>query len=292
MVFSQSSLFDSVQYEKIILDHGELWWIPNWLSSDEADNFFQILNKETQWQQSTIRIANQNKLIPRLNAWYGDKGASYRYSGVHFNPLPMTETLSTLKQRVEESYQSIISEKFNELQKTVNSNYGDEPETFSKAISNRKNSSIRKNKSNSTNKTKPDQLVQNELSGINQSIAFNSALLNLYRDGNDSVAWHADDEPELGPSPQIASISLGESRRFLLKPNRKKFSAAENSVSQRQKTIELDLTSGSLLFMLDDLQQYWLHSVPKQRGCANARINVTFRQVFSTQQSVCPLYKS
>ena len=46
---------------------------------------------------------------------------------------------------------------------------------------------------------------------------FNSVLLNLYRDGQDSMGWHSDDESELGPAPAIASLSLGEPRRFLLR---------------------------------------------------------------------------
>src|SRR5690606_11774813 len=96
---------------------------------------------------------------------------------------------------------------------------------------------------------------------------FNSALLNLYRDGSDGVAWHADDEIELGPQPQIASLSLGASRRFLLKPRR------------GGKSVELLLENGTLLFMLGDLQRSWLHSVPKTRQSVGPRINITFRYV-------------
>ncbi|MGI1678104.1 MAG: alpha-ketoglutarate-dependent dioxygenase AlkB [Cellvibrionaceae bacterium] len=100
------------------------------------------------------------------------------------------------------------------------------------------------------------------------SLEINSALANLYRDGNDSVAWHADDERELGDAPQIASVSLGASRRFLLKPN-----------TQNSKTVELMLTPGSLLFMLGDIQNHWVHSIPKADAIIGPRINLTFRQV-------------
>ncbi len=101
---------------------------------------------------------------------------------------------------------------------------------------------------------------------------FNSALANFYRDGNDSVAWHADDEPELGVEPVIASISLGGTRDFLLKP--KPQSGIES------KTLKLTLEHGSLLWMDGALQQNWLHSIPK-RSYAEPRINLTFRCVIT-----------
>lgn len=98
-------------------------------------------------------------------------------------------------------------------------------------------------------------------------IKFNSVLLNHYRDGQDSVSWHADDEPELGPV--IASVSLGTTRSFQLKHKRRpEWRAA------------YDLTGGSLLVM-HDIQKDWLHRVPKQMG-RGERINLTFRFVALT----------
>lgn len=97
----------------------------------------------------------------------------------------------------------------------------------------------------------------------------NSALLNCYRDGNDSVSWHADDEKELGPAPLIASISLGATRRFLLKHRR------------GQQRYRIDLEHGSLLLMLPPLQQHWRHALPKTKAPVAERINITFRQVFA-----------
>lgn len=97
---------------------------------------------------------------------------------------------------------------------------------------------------------------------------FNSVLLNLYRDGRDSMSWHADDEPELGPAPIIASVSLGATRRFRL---RKK--------ADHQQTVGIELTSGSLLMMQPPLQQYWQHAVPKTKVVREARINLTWRQI-------------
>lgn len=98
--------------------------------------------------------------------------------------------------------------------------------------------------------------------------SFNSVLLNLYRDGNDSVGWHADNERELGRAPVIASLSLGAARIFQLKHRR-----------QRQ-LLKLPLTDGSLLLMGGSLQVHWLHQIPKQPGIREPRINCTFRRIF------------
>jgi len=98
-------------------------------------------------------------------------------------------------------------------------------------------------------------------------VCFNSVLCNLYRDGRDSMGWHADDEPELGEAPTIASISLGAERRFRLKP--KKGGASETIILQ----------NGSLLVMSGDLQHHWLHELPKSRQTLGPRINLTFRRI-------------
>jgi alkylated DNA repair dioxygenase AlkB len=99
---------------------------------------------------------------------------------------------------------------------------------------------------------------------------FNSVLLNLYRDGNDSVAWHADDEPELGHDPVIASLSLGQARSFRLKHDR------DDSIPP----VEIELTHGSLLVMSGALQHHWKHQLPKRR-CKDLgpRVNLTFRRI-------------
>jgi len=95
---------------------------------------------------------------------------------------------------------------------------------------------------------------------------FNSVLLNLYRNGNDSMGWHADDEPELGHHPVIASVNFGAARRFQLRYK-----------SDHQRKYELLLQHGSLLIMKGPLQQYWEHQVPKTTKISNGRINLTFR---------------
>lgn len=100
---------------------------------------------------------------------------------------------------------------------------------------------------------------------------FNSVLCNLYRDGNDSMGFHADAEKELGPEPVVASLSLGAVRRFQLRHKR--------DASDR---LDLDLPDGSLLIMRGTLQQHYRHGVPKQRAITSPRINLTFRRIISS----------
>ncbi len=104
---------------------------------------------------------------------------------------------------------------------------------------------------------------------------YNSVLLNLYRNGNDSVGWHSDDEPELGAAPTIASLSLGETRRFLIKPTKKQ----QYKKQTQRNSLELHLPAGSLLLMRGRIQRLWCHSVPKEKGIDKPRINLTFRLV-------------
>ncbi|MEX1192355.1 MAG: alpha-ketoglutarate-dependent dioxygenase AlkB [Brumimicrobium sp.] len=97
---------------------------------------------------------------------------------------------------------------------------------------------------------------------------FNACLANLYRDGQDSNGWHADDEKELGKNPIIASVSLGATRNFHLK----------HKIINERKNIEL--THGSLLIMGGETQRYWKHQIPKTKKVIDARVNLTFRKVF------------
>lgn len=98
--------------------------------------------------------------------------------------------------------------------------------------------------------------------------SFQGVLCNLYRHGLDYAAWHSDNEPELGPRPLIASLSLGETRRFALRHRH-----------DRAKKLALDLAPGSLLVMKGELQQHWLHQLVKTRKKCEERINLTFRPV-------------
>lgn len=106
---------------------------------------------------------------------------------------------------------------------------------------------------------------------------YNSVLLNYYRDEQDSVGWHADDEDELGQNPVIASLSLGATRTFLFKP--KPLSVFRAPL----RTSKILLQSGDLLTMAGPTQKYWFHSVPKSRFKCKPRLNLTFRQVLQRE---------
>ena len=121
------------------------------------------------------------------------------------------------------------------------------------------------------------QPMMPELNDILQRIAkidnsdFNIVLLNLYRDGNDSNGWHADNEKELGQNPVIASVSLGAPRLFKLKHR-----------YDKNLKHQLLLESGSLLLMSGATQHHWLHQVPKTKKQVGPRINLTFRKVLDS----------
>jgi len=96
---------------------------------------------------------------------------------------------------------------------------------------------------------------------------FNSVLVNLYRDGNDSVSWHSDNEEINGSEPVIASVSIGATRRFDLRHK------------ETEQTVRVDLEYGSLLEMSGLSQYYWVHQIAKTKTKVDTRINLTFRQV-------------
>lgn len=98
---------------------------------------------------------------------------------------------------------------------------------------------------------------------------FNSVLLNYYRNENDSMGMHSDDEPELGTNPVIASLSLGERRTLVFKYRRGK----------PQELLRLPLDSGSLLVMEGPTQHYWKHGIYKERRPCGSRLNLTFRTI-------------
>lgn len=182
-----------------------------WLGPEDAARLFAELRETTAWRQESIRVFGRVHAVPRLQAWYGDEGVTYAYSGLHLEPLPWTAPLAELRARLHETL----------------------PEA-----------------------------------------SFDSALVNLYRDGRDSNGWHADDEPELGPRPTIASLSLGAVRRFRMKPRR-----------GDAPPLSLDLAAGSLLVMAGTTQRDWLHAVPKTARPVGERINVTFRRTGAARTS-------
>jgi alkylated DNA repair dioxygenase AlkB len=99
-------------------------------------------------------------------------------------------------------------------------------------------------------------------------VSFNSVLANLYRNGADAMGWHSDAEPELGPTPVIASLSLGATRRFVLKHRH-----------EPECRLALELGHGSLLVMAGGTQQHYRHALPRTRRPVGERINLTFRLV-------------
>ena len=180
----------------------ELW--PRIGTDSEVDRWYAALRDEIDWSTEHVTIFGERRLVPRLVAWHGDPGASYRYSGTTHEPRAWTPVLSELRARIA-------------------------------------------------------ALVETP---------FNSVLLNLYRDGADGMGWHADDEAELGRDPVIASVSLGQVRRFRLRHRRR-----------AEDRLDIELPHGSLLLMWGALQHHWLHALPKTRRPCAARINLTWRRI-------------
>jgi 2OG-Fe(II) oxygenase superfamily len=103
-------------------------------------------------------------------------------------------------------------------------------------------------------------------------VSYNAVLLNLYRDGSDSVGSHSDHEAGLGNCPTIASLSLGATRRFQFRHRRTK------------ETITLELSEGLWLVMAGESQRFWVHQVPKTTAAVDRRINLTFRRMTPVHQ--------
>ncbi|WP_210396866.1 alpha-ketoglutarate-dependent dioxygenase AlkB family protein [Motiliproteus sediminis] len=195
---------DTRQLTRLPLEDGELWWDPQFIPADETSGLQKALEQQIHWRQDNIQMFGRSVAIPRLQAWIGDPGCRYRYSGVTLEPQPWDSASTALRQRIE------------------------------RAI----------------------------------DVHFNGVLANLYRDGSDSVGWHADNEPELGPEPLIASLTLGAERRFCLRHR-----------TDNNRSMELRLPDGALLIMAGPLQHHWLHAVPKSRHALAPRINLSFRRI-------------
>ncbi|RPD46165.1 alpha-ketoglutarate-dependent dioxygenase AlkB [Hymenobacter sediminis] len=191
----------------IVLPNAELLLDPDFLPPAKAQTLFAELTSSIVWKHEPIKLFGREVMQPRLTAWHGDAGASYRYSGLQLQPQPWTPALLQLRGQVEAA----------------------------------------------------------------AGAAFNSVLLNLYRSGQDSMGWHADDEPELGPEPIIASVTLGATRNFRLKPRDPNLTA--------HAPVTLPLTAGGLLLMRGPTQRYWLHALPKTTRPVGPRLNLTFRLV-------------
>lgn len=182
---------------------GELYLLKRFYRSPEADRLLAVFKTGLVWQEEEILIFGKWSKVPRLMCWYGDPGASYRYSGLNHEPIPWTDELLSVRKKTEQRCQ------WN----------------------------------------------------------FNSVLANLYRNGNDSMGCHADNEKELGANPVIASLSFGDARMFRL--HHKK----------HRETLNILLEHGDLLVMAGTLQHHWVHSLPKTKSIKSPRINLTFRKI-------------
>ncbi len=205
----QNLLFQSPsKLESLSLADASVSYMPNFLKPDDANELYQKFCAELAWRQDSIKMYGKSVKIPRLQAWYGDPEAAYRYSGLEMIPIPWTLELLSLKKRIE------------------------------------------------------------QLTGA----AFNSVLANWYRDGQDSMGWHSDDEPELGVQPTIASVTLGQVRDFDFK---------HKHTGQKYR---IALENGSLLLMAQETQKNWQHGIAKRTRPLNGRINLTFRQILTSHK--------
>ena len=193
------------EFEVISLPDGEILFMRNFLSPNEAKCYFDLLQNTIRWKQEEVKFYGKTYPVPRKTAWYGYEGFNYSYSGINCFPEIWTKELVEIKSQIE-------------------------------------------------------RFIPNE--------DFTSVLLNLYNNGNDKMGWHADDEKELGKNPTIASVSLGETRRFDIKHKQNK-----------DLHYKFELTSGSFLIMRGALQHNWVHQIPAQKKVKVPRINLTFRTI-------------
>ena len=188
------------------LPDADLEYFPSLFPEKQATRLLNALLNNVEWVQNTIRFYGKESLVPRLEAWYGDAGKSYAYSGIRMDPKPWIKELLEIKKAIEPL----------------------------------------------------------------ASTRFNSVLINYYRDGRDRVAWHSDDEKELGPNPVIGSVSLGAERKFKLRHKDHK---------QNANYGEVILSHGSLLVMKGETQRFWKHEIPRTARPIGKRINLTFRVI-------------
>lgn len=185
---------------------GTVYLLPNAFSLEESDEHLTVLQYDIAWKQEPIKIFGKEVLQPRLTAWYGDEDKMYTYSGITMKPLPWTNTLLQIKEKVEQI----------------------------------------------------------------AAYKFNSVLLNFYRDGQDSMGWHRDNEKELGGDPVIASVSFGVARKFQFR-----------YYKDYKRVISFELEHGSLLLMSGSTQNHWQHRLPKSSNVPGPRVNLTFRNIIN-----------
>jgi alkylated DNA repair dioxygenase AlkB len=198
----QTSLF---HFNKNLLPYkGHAFLFPQFFSKAVCKTYFDELLHNIEWKHEPIKIYGKEVMQPRLTAWYGDGNKPYTYSGVTMSPLPWTNTLQAIKEKIEHVAR----------------------------------------------------------------VRFTSVLLNLYRDGKDSMGWHRDNEKELGTNPVIGSVSFGATRIFKIR-----------HYSDKKDTRSIELSDGSFLLMTGETQHCWEHHIPKTVKEVGPRINLTFRVI-------------
>ena len=177
-------------------------YVPGFLAPRQADALLDEVIDAANWQQERFSMFGRFVVAPRLTAWYGEPGATYRYSGVD---RPAGTWLPPARDLAVEVAEAV-------------------------------------------------------------AWRFNYVLVNRYRDGNDMLGWHADDEADLGDAPVLAAISVGAERVFRMRPRGGGVSTA--SV----------LGHGSLLVMWGDSQRDYKHCLPRTRRPVGERLSFTFRR--------------
>jgi alkylated DNA repair dioxygenase AlkB len=205
----QLDIFGGINLDNTVLS-GLIDYQPGLFTRLESDRLLAKFIAEVPWEQKPITMYGKEMLTPRLTAWYGDQDADYSIIGDGSKPLPWTDDLLFIRERVEK-----IS-----------------------------------------------------------ATKFNSVLLNYYRDGNDSVAWHDDMDKIPGRNRTVGSASFGEVRLFDIR----------NKADHKMK-FSIPLEHGSFLLMKGDFQQDWDHRIAKSTKPMKARINLTFRISRSTNDS-------
>lgn len=201
----QDLFASDVRFSRIVMPDADVQFLQRLPMPDANESIFERLHRETVWLHEKVFVWGKEHFQPRLTAWYGDPGKSYKYSGTVMYPLPWTNLLLSLR---------------------------------------------------------------HELEALTDA-RFNSVLLNLYRDQNDRMGFHSDNEPSLGLEPTIASLSYGATRTLIFK--HKKLKHLERK--------RVPLTSGSVLLMCGATQRNWEHGVDRESQPCGPRINLTFRNI-------------
>lgn len=108
---------------------------------------------------------------------------------------------------------------------------------------------------------------------------YNYCLVNHYRSGEEYMGYHADDEATLDPEAPIASVSLGVSRNFDIRPKQK------DANNKRARVARIALGDGDLLLMLSPMQNHFEHAIPVEKRVAGERINLTFRRIATSKNA-------